>query len=78
MSTSPIVLTHCALSLQTGYASMNQNTTMKATETKMDHVTIKKGSIWAQLADLVDSPFNIGIDLCHQCLQWCMWDNWGK
>ena len=44
-----------------GYALMNQNTTIEATETKMDHISvicIKKGSIWALLADFADSPFN--------------------
>ena len=43
---------------------MNQNTTIEATETKMDHVSvisIKKGSIWAQLSDFADSPFKYSV-----------------
>ena len=39
------------------------NTTVEMTETKMDHaivISIKKGSIWAQLADSSDSPFKRG------------------
>ena len=42
---------------------MNQNTTKEATEAKMDHIiviSIKKGSIWAQLANFADSPFKGG------------------
>ena len=45
-----------------GYALMNQNTTIEATENKMDHVSvisIKKGSIWAKLTDFADTTQDI-------------------